>query len=524
MSDMKQWALYYRALGLSVFPVVSGQKMPLVSWKEYQERLPNEEEIETWWNQWPQADIGCVTGRTSGLLVLDIDGDEGRRSIDIYEIPSVPKVRTRRGFQVYFNMVDTGARTTVAGVLPGVDVRGEGGMVKMPPSLCSDGSRYEWLNGLETPRVEPPGWLLDLLKPRQAYEARQKGWVAEALTNLTDGTKHATLISVFGRLRNDNYAKEDAFAFVWPYAQEKGVSEADIWERIESVWTLYPPKEQQLTDLLTFDVGVESYLEKLQARAQHVEPEFVTGFPSLDRLTRGFPRKNIYVIGAPTNGGKTQFVLSSIHALLKKGKRVLYFSTEMPQEEIMDRFNAIGAGIPLDELRSGFLKAASRAKLVNYLQDTNTSNFIISPEDTPTLETVRSSVEKAKPDILIIDHLHHVKTQGLDRRIAIDDFITGLKKLIIEKNMPVVVTAQLKRKDAMPGAKVSYGMHDFKESGGIENEAGVCLLLCPPDAWTGDRVQNVTAYIPKNRHGRREVRFTLEFDTEIVRFQEPNIV
>lgn len=523
---MMAWAMYYaKDMGLSIIPVQG--KTPLVPWKVYQTRRANEEEIKNWWTKWPEADIGCVTGSITDRLILDIDGAEGIKSISGMVIPPTKSVRTKRGIQYHFRNVSEVTKTTIAGLMPQVDVRGEGGYVKLPPSLFSDGSgRYEWV-GDTTEVAECPQWLIDLLTKREVKSeviSKSQGWIAEVLNNLTDGSKHQQIVSILGRLRHDNYAKEDAFAFVMPYAREKGVSEQDIWDRINSVWSLYQGKPiisiPETSEPFVFKTDVNEYLQDLQERAKKFEPEFPTGFPSLDRLTKGFPRQNVYVIGAPTNGGKTQFVLSNILTLLKKGKKVLYFSTEMPQKEIRDRFNALGAGIPIDELTSGFLRHENKEKLVTFLKTFDSSGFIVSPEDRPTLENIANGLDRVKPDIIFVDHIHHIRMKTDNRRTEIDDFVMGFKKLILDHNIPGVVTAQLRRKESIDGKPIHYTMHDFKESGGIENEAGVCLLLCPPEEWTNERIQHVTGYIPKNRHGKREVRFSLEFDTDIARFSE----
>lgn len=525
MSSMMDWALHYLSQGLPVFPVQG--KTPLIKWGTYQERLPSEEEIKEWWTKWPTADIGCVTGAISNKLVLDIDGESGFSAISKMDTGNTAIVRTSRGKQYHYKWAGTGVRkSTLAGILPEVDVRGNGGYVKLPPSTFSGGSgRYTWENEVEP--IEAPQWLIDLLiensKPR-VVTSSEGSWLQEKLNGLTNGNRNQTFCSLAGSLRSRGWSSGDIFSLLDPHARRVGFELEELKKICDSVGQYAPKEQAQNEAVFTFQTDADKYLADLAERAKHLEPEFCTGFPSLDRLTKGFPRQNVYVIGAPTNGGKTQFVLSNILALLKKGKRVLYFSTEMPQSEIKDRFNAIGARIPIEELTSGFLKSASRDRLVKFLKEFDSSKFIISPEDTPTLETIKNAIERIMPDIVVLDHIHHIKTKTDNRRNDIDDFVMGFKKLMLAHNIPGIVTSQLRRKDSIDGKPVQYTMHDFKESGGIENEAGVCLLLCPPNEWTSDKVQHVTAFVPKNRHGRREVRFTLEFDTEIAMFREPGQV
>jgi hypothetical protein len=86
-------ALDYRQRGLSVIPLHNMRngvctckdgvecpnpgKHPRVTWTPYQQQAATEEDIRAWWTKWPQANVGIVTGKVSGIIVLDVDGDPG---------------------------------------------------------------------------------------------------------------------------------------------------------------------------------------------------------------------------------------------------------------------------------------------------------------------------------------------------------------------------------------------------------------------------------------------------------------
>lgn len=532
-TSMLDWAIHYAQQDLSVVPVDKNTKQPSVLWKEWQISRPSIQNLTQWFKKWPDADVGIITGPISNRLIVDFDGPKGMETFNKNDWPLTPLVKTRKGVQLHFKWDNRllEVKTTLVKPflfeMPGVDFRGKGGYTKMVPSLFSDSSgRYTWVNGEETPLTECPEWIIQLLLTRKEKNDIQRidsneSWLQEKLNNLHEGNRNDTFTSIAGSLRSRGYTATDIFDLLSPHASLVTFPLDELETICNSIGTYTPKVENSSTSTFIFKTDAEKYLDELKERAKKLEPEFCTGFPSLDRLTKGFPRQNIYVIGAPTNGGKTQFVLSNILALLKKGKKVLYFSTEMPQSEIRDRFNALGARIPIEELTSGFLKKENREKLLHFLTEFDTSKFIIAPEDTPTLDNVKNALETIHPDIIILDHMHHIKMKTDNRRTEIDDFIMGFKKLILQYNIPGIITAQLRRKEGQDGGIPHYTMHDFKESGGIENEAGVCVLLCPPGEWTTERIQHVTAYIPKNRHGRREVRFSLNFDTEIAEFKEP---
>jgi len=140
-------ALNYLKFGWSVIPV-SRDKRPLIEWEAYQKRLATEEEIRAWWKRWPKANIGVVTGAISGVVVVDIDS---KNSGELFSkvLNNTLVVRTgrtdSRGLHVYFKHPGTHVPNAV-GILPGVDVRGDGGYVVVPPSVHSSGRSYTWEN------------------------------------------------------------------------------------------------------------------------------------------------------------------------------------------------------------------------------------------------------------------------------------------------------------------------------------------------------------------------------------------
>jgi KaiC/GvpD/RAD55 family RecA-like ATPase len=137
-------ALDYLTRGWSVIPV-GDDKKPLIAWKPYQERRATKEECFEWWTTWPGANIGLVTGKISGISVLDFDCQE---SIENFEerLPDsflCPVARTPRGGRHYYFQYASDFKTC-AGILPGVDIRNDGGYVVAAPSLVPTGA-YEWI-------------------------------------------------------------------------------------------------------------------------------------------------------------------------------------------------------------------------------------------------------------------------------------------------------------------------------------------------------------------------------------------
>src|SRR5208283_6020579 len=124
--------------------------------EEFQRRLPLPGEVTAWFRRWPNANIGIVTGKISGLAVVDIDprhgGSEALAALEdeCAPLPSTVEVRTGGGGRhLYFASSGESLRSRVA-LTPGVDLRAECGLVVAPPSIHA----YAWIEGGATTR--PP--------------------------------------------------------------------------------------------------------------------------------------------------------------------------------------------------------------------------------------------------------------------------------------------------------------------------------------------------------------------------------
>ena len=166
MSNALQAALRYREMGISVIPCRPDKK-PFIQWTEFQKRLPTPEEIKAWWQKWPSAMVAIVTGELSGLCAVDCDTPAGYEAVQKLLPDSflTPIARTPRGgWHLYF-IFPKGCKLTIgAGVMPGVDFRGEGGYVIAPPSVNGTGGAYSWADGLSLGEVRPGAMVSALLR------------------------------------------------------------------------------------------------------------------------------------------------------------------------------------------------------------------------------------------------------------------------------------------------------------------------------------------------------------------------
>ena len=162
-------ALAYLDRGWHPIALQPRSKQALEPWKDYQERQPTRGEVEAWFAKCPDANVGLVTGRASGIVALDFDGEEGAVSAEQFRehLETVTSL-TPRGFHKLFKHPGGDQRIrTRAGILRGVDVRADGGYIVAPPSVHPGGDRYRWAGADEQMPWEPlaplPDTLLELL-------------------------------------------------------------------------------------------------------------------------------------------------------------------------------------------------------------------------------------------------------------------------------------------------------------------------------------------------------------------------
>jgi hypothetical protein len=168
LSTLLEAALRYAELGYRVFPCVPGGKVPLTP-HGFQDATTDPSQIDSWWTDHPNANIGMPT---AGLLVIDVDGPDNPWPEDPEKALSLAQSATsltpRGGRHHIFKAPPGETLTCTAGkIAPKVDTRANGGYIVMPPSTVK-GKPYRWTDGaeLDVPAGdlrEPPEWLLRLL-------------------------------------------------------------------------------------------------------------------------------------------------------------------------------------------------------------------------------------------------------------------------------------------------------------------------------------------------------------------------
>lgn len=205
--------------------------------------------IRGWWTKWPNASIGGATGRKSGLSVVDLDGPEGIASGRRLGLSSPISTLTGNGEQLFYADPEGLLSNSVKKLATGVDIRGNGGYIVLPPSLHPGGKRYAWktapLSRTALPRlpalfVAPPSSSPGMTKPLTTLR-KPSDWIADALADMQKGHIHNTLVSVLGKFRTHNFSEEDTYRLLQPHALLDGKPYEGLRAKISEIWKRYQP-------------------------------------------------------------------------------------------------------------------------------------------------------------------------------------------------------------------------------------------------------------------------------------------
>lgn len=202
----KQAALRYLDRGWSVVPIRPRDKRPLLRWQRYQALPPARGEVERWFAEHPDAGVGIATGAVSGLVVLDIDpGHGGDGSLAEFEqrhgaLPDTVEALTGGGGRHLYFRHPGGFVPNRTCLAPGIDLRGDGGLVIAPPSVHPSGRRYIWEVSHHPDDVAVaamPGWLSERTAARGHPLVYWRDLVHEGVP---EGVRNTTIASLAGHL------------------------------------------------------------------------------------------------------------------------------------------------------------------------------------------------------------------------------------------------------------------------------------------------------------------------------------
>ena len=254
-----------------------------------------------------------------------------------------------------------------------------------------------------------------------------------------------------------------------------------------------------------------------------------TGFRDLDKMTAGFQKGDLVIVGARPAMGKTTFAQNLAYNIATINNRgVLFFSMEMADNEIIDRMISDVSGVSNWKIRTGNINSEEHQRLMDALGEMDNVPIYIDDTSSMTIVELRNKARRAMHDhdigIVIVDYLQLIT--GDDRykgnRVQeVTEISRGLKILARELGIPVIALSQLSR--TVTGRDNPRPLlSDLRDSGSIEQDADLVLFLHRPDYYHQNEDDyeetNITELIiAKHRHGAVG-KVELYFHPELLRF------
>ena len=218
-----------------------------------------------------------------------------------------------------------------------------------------------------------------------------------------------------------------------------------------------------------------------------------TGFPDLDKMTSGLNGGEMVVLAARPSMGKTSLAMNIAESVCIDQKLpVGVFSLEMTAESLILRMICSRARVNLRDIRDGFLNERDFARLTHAAGELSNAPLFI--DDTPGLSILqlrakaRRMVQQFGIRFFVIDYLqllHSTAARADNRQQEIADISNGVKSLAKELDVPVIVLSQLNREMEREKNRKPR-LSDLRESGSIEQDADLVILLYKPDVSSGD--------------------------------------
>jgi replicative DNA helicase len=256
-----------------------------------------------------------------------------------------------------------------------------------------------------------------------------------------------------------------------------------------------------------------------------------SGFKDLDALTFGFQRQEMIVLAARPSMGKTSLALNTAEAasLPKRGEPIttLVFSLEMSASQLALRMLCARARVNMKLLRDGLLpkNGEEMQRLVATADEFSKAPLFIDDSSHLSIMELRAKARRVharhKLGFIIVDYLQLISPTDskVPREQQVAEASRGLKALAKELDVPVLVLSQLNRSSEKENRVPR--LSDLRESGSIEQDADVVLMLArPKDSEENYQVASDSAdlIVAKQRNGPvGELKLT--FLRDITRFE-----
>lgn len=254
-------------------------------------------------------------------------------------------------------------------------------------------------------------------------------------------------------------------------------------------------------------------LDRIEQRSQSQSSMtgMSTGFKDLDKLTSGLQPGDLVIVAGRPSMGKTLLGLNiAEYAAIRGQQAVLFFSMEMPGEQLAMRMLSSLGRIDQNKLRTGQLSPEDWTRITSAVTTLSKANLFI--DESPGLSPVElrararrlAREHEAGLGLVVVDYLQLMRSDRFqeNRTAEISEISRSLKTLAKELKVPVIALSQLNRSlEQRPNKRPV--MSDLRESGAIEQDADLIAFIYRDEVYHEDSPDKGTAeiIIAKQRNG-----------------------
>lgn len=237
-----------------------------------------------------------------------------------------------------------------------------------------------------------------------------------------------------------------------------------------------------------------------------------TPWPTLNEvLSGGFHTGRSYLIGGRPGGGKSLLLSNFAQHAAFYGHPGLLYSVEMGRMEVTSRILAAGGEADYKQVTARRMTADNLERITHYVERIQNAPLYISDQSALAMPQVVRDAGKFKADkgidFIGLDYVQLLKSRGANRQEALSETSREIKILAGELDVAMVSACQLNRGNAKENRKPV--LSDLRESGALEQDSDVVILLHQPTDINGDYTGDVELIVAKNRTGRANITVTL---------------
>lgn len=236
----------------------------------------------------------------------------------------------------------------------------------------------------------------------------------------------------------------------------------------------------------------------------------MSGFRDLDELTNGFRGGQMIIVAARPGVGKSTLALDFMRSCsVQQSKASVLFSLEMSKSEVMMRIFSAEASVPLAAMRGGKMDDAQWDKLTRRVTEIEKAPIFIDDSPNLTMTEIRAKARRLKQKhdlgLIVVDYLQLMSSgkKVESRQQEVSEFSRQLKLLAKEVDVPLIAISQLNRGVEARGDDALPRVSDLRESGSLEQDADIVILINRPDSQNRDheRAGEADLILAKHRGG-----------------------